>query len=93
MEEAKTKTNKKPLKNQPAHMEPGSCPGQAYFEKRDKQDHDMFQAIVIEALGDVPKYMRMAGYNRIWLYLLTFLVFMDTAMLLALLVTISRLPQ
>jgi len=87
----KTKSNSKP--KPVVHLEPGTCPGRQYFEKRDQNDKEMFQTIVREALGDVPKYMRMAGYNRIWLYLLTFLVFMDTAMILALLVTISRLPQ
>lgn len=93
MESTKTKTNTKPKKNQPVHMEPGSCPGQAYFEKRDKNDQDMFTKIVQDAMGDVPRYMQMAGYNRIWLWLLTGLMFVDTGALVAMIVILSKLPK
>ena len=76
-----------------SHFEPGKCPGREYFEKRDKNDREMFTEIVVKALGDVPKYMRMAGDNRLWLWLLSCLVAVDTAMICTLIVMVSRLPK
>lgn len=49
------------------HLEPGKCPGQKYFDKKDATQNDEIKKIVTDALGDVPKYMKMAGENRMWL--------------------------
>jgi len=76
-----------------SHFEPGVCPGREYFEKRDKNDREMFTEIVTKALGDVPKYMKIAGDNRLWLWFLSSLVLIDTAMILTLIIMVSKIPK
>ena len=49
------------------HLEPGKCPGQIYFERREKEQNKKIREIFTEVIGDVPKHMKMAGENRIWL--------------------------
>jgi len=50
------------------HLEPGRCPGADYFKRRDEEHKEELREIVTDALGDVPKYMKMAGDNRVWLW-------------------------
>jgi len=93
MEEKKTtaKSNKKP---QPTvHLQPGMCPGREYFERREVKDDERLKRILSDVLGDVPMYMRIAGENRIWLWLVTFLTLVDTGLILSMIITISRLSQ
>jgi hypothetical protein len=42
----------------------------------------MIREAVHEALGDVPKHMKMAGENRMWLYFLTAGLFITGVILL-----------
>ena len=97
MESKTTKTTEKSKSNAKpkpvVHLEPGSCPGQLYFENKEKQEDERLKRVLGDVLGDVPKYMRMAGDNRIWLWLLTFLALLDTAMIVSLVLTISKIPK
>lgn len=68
-----------------------SCPGKAYFSKKEKMDKDEIREIFQEVVGDVPRYMRMAGENRIWLFLLSALVIADTWMIGKALYLISQM--
>ena len=52
-------------------MEPGSCPGVEYFERKDKEYKDEMREVFTEVIGDIPKSMKMAGDNRIWLWVLS----------------------
>jgi hypothetical protein len=72
-------TNRMKTKN--PHLDTG-CPGKAYFEKRDAELKPMIREAVHEALGDVPKHMKMAGENRMWLYFLTAGLFITGVILL-----------
>jgi len=49
------------------------CPGRAYFEKKAKKDEETMRKVFSEKVGDVPKYMKIAGENRIWLLALSVL--------------------
>jgi len=94
MEEKKTttpRTNKKPTPV--VHLQPGSCPGQEYFERKEREEDDRLKTILAEVLGDVPMYMRIAGENRIWLWLITFITLIDTGLIISMIVTISRMPK
>jgi len=93
MEEKKTtaKSNKKP---QPiVHLQPGTCPGREYFERREAKDDERLKKVLADVLGDVPMYMRIAGENRIWLWMITFLALIDTGLIISMIITISRIPQ
>lgn len=85
------KTNKKP--EPVVHLQPGTCPGREYFERREKKGDEQLREVLTDVLGDLPKRMQMANDNRIWLWLLTLLALVDTAMILSLIVTISRIPK
>ena len=52
------------------HLGP-KCPGAAYFERKDKKDKEEMREIFREVVGDVPRYMKIAGENRVWLYVLS----------------------
>ncbi len=54
------------MKTDAPHLDEG-CPGKEYFERKQIEDARVFREIVSEAMGDVPRYMKMAGENRIWL--------------------------
>lgn len=66
------------------HMEPGACPGQSFFERKEAEHYEQLRTIVTEAIGDVPKYMRIAGENRIWLWVLSVGLIMTGIILLIL---------
>ena len=53
-----------------AHLDE-KCPGRTYFERKEKTQKDDMREVFQEVVGDVPKYMRLAGENRIWLWVLT----------------------
>ena len=53
------------MNNEP-HLDKG-CPGKEYFERKQIEDARVFRDMIEDALGDVPKYMKMAGGNRMWL--------------------------
>lgn len=54
------------MKTDAPHLDEG-CPGKDYFEKRDTQLKPLIREAVSDALGDVPKHMRIAAGNRMWL--------------------------
>ena len=56
------------------HLQPGKCPGHDYFQRKAEEDDERIRNILADVLGDVPKYMRMAGDNRIWLWALSAVV-------------------
>ena len=58
------------MKTNNPHLQEG-CPGRQYFERRDKELKPIIKEAVAEALGDVPLHMRMAGENRMWLWVLS----------------------
>jgi len=72
------------------HMDPSVCPGQDYFSRKEKKEEERLTKIITEALGDVPRYMRMAGSNRIWLWLLTLLSIIDTAMIVTMIIELQK---
>ena len=37
------------------HMEPGTCPGQAYFERKDNEYKQDIRDVFDEKMGDLPK--------------------------------------
>ena len=53
------------------HMDPETCPGQAYFERKDLEYREDIRAIFTEVIGDIPKTLKMVGENRIWLWVLS----------------------
>jgi hypothetical protein len=53
------------------HLEPGRCPGYDYFERKKVEDEDRIRTIMMDVLGDVPHYMKMAADNRVWLWVLS----------------------
>ena len=71
------------MKTDRPHLDIG-CPGKAYFEKRDRELKPIIKEAVREAIGDVPQYMKMAGENRAWLWILTVGLFMTGIILLIL---------
>ena len=97
MESKTTKTTEKSKSNSKpkpvVHMQPDTCPGQEYFARKERDEDERLKRVLGDVLGDVPKYMRMAGDNRIWLWLLTFLALLDTAMIVSLILTISKIPK
>lgn len=52
------------------HLDKG-CPGRDFFDRKDERDKEDIKKIFQEVVGDVPKYMKMAGENRIWLWVLS----------------------
>jgi len=54
-----------------SHLDPETCPGAKYFRKKETVDREEMRSLFQEVVGDVPKYMKMAGRNRIWLFALT----------------------
>lgn len=48
------------------HLDEG-CPGKEYFDRKQIEDAKAFREMITEAMGDVPKYMKIAGENRMWL--------------------------
>jgi hypothetical protein len=91
MEEKNVSENKK--QNDVVHMQPGTCPGQEYFDRKSQEEEERMKRILSEVLGDVPHYMKLAGENRIWLWLLTFLTIVDTGLIISVLLVISRIPK
>ena len=73
------------------HLEPGQCPGADYFERRDKEHSDEIRRVITEVIGDVPKYMRIAGDNRLWLWMVSALVAVDTGLIITALIMISKI--
>ena len=53
------------------HMDPDTCPGRAYFERKDKEYKDDMREVFTEIIGDIPKTLKMVGENRIWLWVLS----------------------
>ena len=53
------------------HMDPETCPGQAYFERKDLEYREDIRAIFTEVIGDIPKTLKMVGENRVWLWVLS----------------------
>ncbi len=53
------------MNNQP-HLDKG-CPGKEYFQRKGEEEKEQIRDLFTEMLGDVPKHMKMAGENRIWL--------------------------
>jgi len=64
-----------------AHLEPKTCPGSVYFSNKEKEEDERLKRILSEVIGDVPKYMLIAGENRIWLWLVSLLLLSDTGVL------------
>ena len=48
------------------HLDTG-CPGKEYFDRKEKSHKDDIREVLAEVIGDVPKHMKMAGENRMWL--------------------------
>jgi len=63
------------------HLEPKTCPGSAYFTRKEKEEDERLKRILSEVIGDIPKYMLIAGENRIWLWLVSILLISDTGVL------------
>lgn len=76
-----------------AHADPKTCPGAKYFEKKDESYKDEIRQVMTEVLGDVPKYMRKAGENRIWLWILSLLLAVDTGLIILVMIIISKLTM
>ena len=64
------------------HLDEG-CPGKEYFLKREKELKPAIKEAVTDALGDVPRYMKMAGGNRMWLVWLSAGMLVIGALLIA----------
>lgn len=64
------------------HLDPNKCPGVAYFHKKEENEDERLKRVLGEVLGDVPKYMLIAGENRIWLWLISLLLISDTGVLI-----------
>jgi len=64
------------------HLDEG-CPGRDYFNRRDKELKPLIREAVTEAIGDVPKHMRMAAGNRMWLVWLSAFVVVFGILLIA----------
>ena len=73
------------------HMEPGKCPGAEYFERKEKIQKAEMREILEEVIGEIPDYMRIAGNNRIWLWMLSALVVIDTGLIISALIIIVKI--
>ena len=69
------------MKTDRPHLDKG-CPGKEYFERRDKELKPIIREAVEDAIGDVPKYMKMAGENRMWLWALSATLILTSIILL-----------
>ena len=49
------------------HLEPGKCPGQIFFERKEKEQGDEIRKVIKEVLGDVPEHYKKISGNRMWL--------------------------
>ena len=73
------------------HMQPGKCPGRDFFERKESTQKEEMRELLVEVIGEVPKYMRIAGENRIWLWMLSALVVIDTGLVISALIIISKI--
>ena len=53
------------MNNEP-HLDKG-CPGKEYFERKEAEQNDTIRDILTDVLGDVPKHLKQAAGNRMWL--------------------------
>ena len=72
-------------------MQPGKCPGRDFFERKESTQKEEMRELLVEVIGEVPKYMRIAGENRIWLWMLSALVVIDTGLVISALIIISKI--
>ena len=75
------------------HLDPNSCPGRKFFEEKEKRDEEVFRNVLNEVLGPLPKRMKQASDNRIWLWFLTPLVIANTAMSVVTIVMLLELAK
>jgi hypothetical protein len=88
----KTRKTKKEIEAEESfHLDPKTCPGRKYFEGKEARDEGALRDVLTEVLGDIPKRMKQASDNRIWLWLITPLVLADTVMIVIALTMLSKI--
>jgi len=71
------KKTKSQVERETPFIKPEDCPGAVieYFNKTRKADYLAFREIMQEELASVKKFMVIAADNRVWLIVLSFVVF------------------